>query len=85
MLGLCVGDREARADCQCGELIDRIANGPACMGIAWRKGDLPEITRTGPSVSSILYVIIVRFLRDRTSACNVAGTAGYDLVETRLN
>src|ERR1700731_3573018 len=22
---LCVGDREARADCQCGELIDRIA------------------------------------------------------------
>src|ERR1700730_566812 len=27
MLGLCVGDREARADCQCGELIDRIAAG----------------------------------------------------------
>src|SRR5712664_1986417 len=25
--GLCVGDREARADCQCGELIDRIAAG----------------------------------------------------------
>jgi hypothetical protein len=25
MLGLCVGDREACADCQCGELIDRIA------------------------------------------------------------
>jgi len=25
MLGLCVGDREARADCQCRELIDRIA------------------------------------------------------------
>ena len=25
MHGLCVGDREARADCQCGELIDRIA------------------------------------------------------------
>ena len=25
MLGLCVGDREARADCQCGERIDRIA------------------------------------------------------------
>ena len=25
MLGLCVGDREARPDCQCGELIDRIA------------------------------------------------------------
>src|SRR6266699_2435735 len=26
MLGLlCVGNREARADCQCGELIDRIA------------------------------------------------------------
>ena len=25
MLGLCVGDREARADCQCGELIDRVA------------------------------------------------------------
>jgi hypothetical protein len=25
ILGLCVGDREARADCQCGELIDRIA------------------------------------------------------------
>jgi hypothetical protein len=25
MLGLCVGDREARAHCQCGELIDRIA------------------------------------------------------------
>ena len=25
MLGLCVGDREARADCQCGELIDPIA------------------------------------------------------------
>jgi hypothetical protein len=25
MLGLCVGDREARADGQCGELIDRIA------------------------------------------------------------
>jgi hypothetical protein len=25
MLGLCVGDREARADCQCGELVDRIA------------------------------------------------------------
>jgi hypothetical protein len=24
---LCVGDREARADCQCGELIDRIAAG----------------------------------------------------------
>jgi hypothetical protein len=27
MHGLCVGDREARADCQCGELIDRIAAG----------------------------------------------------------
>jgi hypothetical protein len=27
MLGLCVGDREARADCQCGELIDCIAAG----------------------------------------------------------
>src|SRR5258708_7654360 len=27
MPGLCVGDREARADCQCGELIDRIAAG----------------------------------------------------------
>jgi hypothetical protein len=25
--GLCVGDREARADCQSGELIDRIAAG----------------------------------------------------------
>jgi hypothetical protein len=25
--GLCVGDREGRADCQCGELIDRIAAG----------------------------------------------------------
>jgi hypothetical protein len=25
MLGLCIGDREARADGQCGELIDRIA------------------------------------------------------------
>jgi hypothetical protein len=27
MHGLCVGDREARADCQCGELIDGIAAG----------------------------------------------------------
>ena len=27
MHGLCVGDREARADCQCGELIDRVAAG----------------------------------------------------------
>src|SRR5271166_5205627 len=27
MRGLCVGDREARADCQCSELIDRIAAG----------------------------------------------------------
>jgi len=27
VLGLCVGDRQARADCQCGELIDRIAAG----------------------------------------------------------
>ena len=27
MLGLSVGDREARADCECGELIDRIAPG----------------------------------------------------------
>ena len=27
MHGLCVGDREACADCQCGELIDRIAAG----------------------------------------------------------
>jgi len=27
MHGLCVGDPEARADCQCGELIDRIAAG----------------------------------------------------------
>jgi len=27
MPGLCVGDREARADCQCGELIDRFAAG----------------------------------------------------------
>ena len=25
--GLCVGDREPRADCECGELIDRIAAG----------------------------------------------------------
>src|SRR6516225_8541188 len=24
---LCVGDRQARADCQCGELIDRVAAG----------------------------------------------------------
>src|SRR5439155_23374675 len=27
MLGLSVGDREARADCECGELIDRVAPG----------------------------------------------------------
>ena len=27
MHGLCIGDREARADCQCGELIDRITAG----------------------------------------------------------
>jgi hypothetical protein len=27
MLGLSVGDREARADCQCGELIDGVAAG----------------------------------------------------------
>src|SRR6476620_5044593 len=27
MPGLCVGDRKARADCQCGDLIDRIAAG----------------------------------------------------------
>jgi len=27
MHGLCVSDREARADCQCGELIDRITAG----------------------------------------------------------
>ena len=26
-MGLCVGNREARADRQCGELIDRIASG----------------------------------------------------------
>ena len=37
---LCVGDREARADCQCGELIDRILAGAPVRKLLFVNGGI---------------------------------------------